>query len=284
MYQICRAAPLMLLAALVICTSVGCDALGKKKDTSVEPPVMALDEDQGALARAQQVPSGKGGEVELVEQTQGFRAQYRQALETLLAYYRRYGYYDKGRWAEKEIRELRNVTRYPYLGDAVAASTRHEPKESLSQANALYDEARKLHQEATSLAGMLGGGKAKLQKALDAYRRLMDEHPNSDKIDDAAFYAGEIYASDTHKEYKLALNCYQRCLNWNPNTDLPAKFRMAVLYDRRLRDRERAMALYKEVVQSSPNRANIRFAQERIRVLTDRASYEAPDAEPGARR
>jgi len=131
---------------------------------------------------------------------------------------------------------------------------------------------------------MLGGGKAKLQKALDAYRRLMDEHPNSDKIDDAAFYAGEIYASDTHKEYKLALNCYQRCLNWNPNTDLPAKFRMAVLYDRRLRDRERAMALYKEVVQSSPNRANIRFAQERIRVLTDRASYEAPDAEPGARR
>ncbi|MBN1342642.1 MAG: tetratricopeptide repeat protein [Phycisphaerae bacterium] len=283
MFQIGRAAPLTVSAALMICAFSGCNSMDKKDATAPqEPPVMGKSPHETALAKAQ-VPLGSRGEVELVEDAQRMKDEYRQALETLLAYYRRYGYYEKGNWAEREIDELRSVTRYPYLGDHTAASAKYEPKETLAEADNLFAEARKLHEEATGLGGLLGGGKEKLKKALDTYRRIIERYPTSDKIDEAAFYAGEIYASDPYKEYTLAINFYQRCLNWNPSTELPAKFRMAVVYDYHLRDREKALALYKEVIDSSGNRSNVRFAQERVRQITDRASHEAPDAEPGVR-
>lgn len=278
MYQVGRITPMWLSATLLSCALVGCDSFGSKKEP-VAPPVATTGDEAPTVAQAQ-MPLGKGGEVELVEASQRARAEYRQALLRLHAYYNKYGYLDKSRWAEKELAELGAVTQYPYLGDQRLASPAYKPVETVSDADTLYAEARKMHEGASGLGGLLGDSKGKLEAALTKYRQLIDRHPQSDKIDDAAFYAGEIYSSDAYKEYTLALNYYQRCLKWNPATEHPAKFRMAFIYDRQMRDRERALALYKEVVASSTNRANVRFAENRIRVLTDRGSYEAPDAEP----
>lgn len=283
MSQSGRIGPLMA-AALFLCASVGCSQANKKQPPPAEPaPVMATEAEQRAIVKAQR-PISHGGEVDLAEDVALARDRYRQSLESLLAFYRQYGYFEKSNWAEKEIQSLRIIPRYPYMGDPTAGSTRYEASETNTRADALYAEARKLHDEGTGLSGLLGGGKAKLGKALDTYRMLIDQYPTSDKIDEAAFYAGEIYASDSQKEYTLALNYYQRCLDWNPNTDLPVRMRMAYVYDYPLRNREKAMALYKEIIEKSTNRANVRFAQERIRVLTDRASHEAPDVEPGVQR
>ncbi len=282
MRQFARVAPLAASTALWLC-AVGCDSFGKKKEQEpVEPPVMGRSEEETALARAQ-LPMSNAGEVELVESAQRYRQQYRQSLESLLAYYRRLGYYEKGNWAKKEIRELEDVTRYHYLGDPIASSPKYAPKENVGSADELYAQARKLHEEATGIGGMLVGGKKKLAQALSLYRQIIDDHPTSDKIDDAAFYAGEIYGSDTYGEHTMALNFYQRCLKWNPNTNHPVRFRMAVLYDYQLQDREKALALYKEVVDLGKNRSNVRFSQDRIRQITDRASHEAPDVEPAVR-
>lgn len=282
MSQFRRIAPLMVSTAVMACASVGCNGPGKKKDAqSLEPPVMAQDTEEGAIAKAQ-VPMTDASEADLVEEAGRMREQYRQALATLLAYYRRYGYFEKARWAQQEIADLRDITHYPYLGDHVMASKQYAPKEAVADADTLYEQARKLHKEGSGLSGLIDG-KQKIAQALELYRRVIDQHPTSDKIDDAAFFAGQIYASDAYREYTLALNYYQRCLKWNPNTEHPAKFWMAYVYDYRLRDREKAIALYKEVIDSSPNRSNVRFAQERIRQLTDRGSHEAPDVEPGVR-
>jgi TolA-binding protein len=279
MHQLCRIAMLTAPFAFVVCLT-GCGAPQKKAEPT-EPPVMGEGQGKPEVIPTE-FPSGKATEVDLVEKARLARAQYQQALEALLAYYRKYGYFDRSNWAEKEILELRGITRYPYLGDAVAQNPRYQPKEDNAGADALYSQALTLYKEATGLGGLIGG-KEKLQKALDLFRQVIERYPNSDKIDDAAFYAGEIYASDDFKEYTLALNSYQRCLKWNPNTELPVKFRMAVLYDYRLRDREKAMDLYKQVVEAGKNASNVRYAQNRIRQLTDRGSYEAPDAEPGVK-
>ncbi len=279
MCHVGRITPMALSATLLSCALLGCNSFGSKQEEPVAPPVAETSEASPAIVQAQ-VPLGKGGEVELVEASQRARAEYRQALASLYAYYNKYGYLDKSRWAQKEIEELQSVTQYPYLGDQRIASPDYQPAESVGDADTLYAEARKLHEDASGLGGLLGGSKEKLEEALTRYRQLIDRFPKSDKIDDAAFYAGEIYASDAYEEYTLALNYYQRCLKWNPATEHPAKFRMAFIYDRRMRDRERALALYKEVVATSANRANVRFAENRIRVLTDRGSYEAPDTEP----
>jgi len=273
-----RIAPVVVFCAVGVCLLSGCGTPAKPQ-AEAQSPVIERSEQQAAIAKAQ-VPISAGSEVDLVERVASERTGYREALESLLAYYNQYGYLEKGGWVEKELRDLRAIPRYPYLGDRQAASPAYEAKASLPQADALYEQARKLHTEAGGLGSILGGGKDKLEAALKTYRQLIDQYPTSDKIDDAAFYIGEIYASDTYKEYTLALNFYQRCLKWNPNTEHPVPFRMAVVYDYRLRDRDKALALYRQVVQSSGNRSNVRFAQERIRQLTDKGSHEAPEAEP----
>ncbi len=280
MSQFGRILPLTASAALMVCASVGCNGPQNKQDEPLEPPVMAQEGAPSALAKPMPAEAS-ADEVELVESAGRLREQYGRALESLLALYRRYGYFEKANWAEREIEELAAIAQYPYLGDRRAPSTRYEATQSIAEADALYAQARKLHEDAGGLGNLLGVGKGKLKAALDTYRRLIDQHPTSDKIDDAAYYAGEICASDTYKEYTLALNFFQRCLDWNPNTDYPVKFRMAFVYDYPLGDREKALALYKEVVASSPNRANVRFARERIAQITERTSHEAPDAEPG---
>lgn len=283
MFQYRRIAPLMVSTTILALASVGCnDLLKKKKAGPVEPPVMARGVEEDAIAKAQ-TSMPHGNEVDLVEETGRMRQQYRQALETLLAYYRRYGYFEKAKWAEQEVADLHTITRFPYLGDRIASSKTHAPTETVADADAIYQQARKLHKDGTGLSGLLDG-KQKLEQSLDLYRSLMNKHATSDKIDDAAFFAGQISASDAFKEYTLAINYYKRCLKWNADTEHPAKFWMAYVYDYRLRDREKAIALYKDVIDSSRNRSNVRFAQERIRQLTDRGSHEAPDVEPGTPR
>ena len=98
---------------------------------------------------------------------------------------------------------------------------------------------------------------------------IVEEYPTSDKIDDAAFYCGEI-----HKEYlpgqeTLAVRWYERAWNWNPDTPFPARFQAAVVFDYRLHDRDRALELYHGVVEhETDHKSNVRFASRRIHELT----------------
>jgi len=275
----------LVASSVAVCLGcMGCEGTNAKKGEPLQSPVITRGDQETTIAKAQE-PVPAGSEVDLVERVIGARSQYRETLQLLLAYYQQYGYLEKGGWVEREMKDLRSIPTYPYLGDRktkMAARPGPEPKGPSPQADALYAQARKLHTEAGGMGAVLGGGKDKLDAALKLYQQLIEEYPTSDKIGDTAFFMGEIYSSDSFKEYTLAINSYQRCLTWNPNTQHPALFRMAVVYDYRIRNRDKAITLYKQVVQSANNPSNVRFAQERIRQLTDKMSFEAPTAEPPA--
>ena len=111
--------------------------------------------------------------------------------------------------------------------------------------------------------------KDRMIEAGEVFRDLITTYPSSDKIDDAAFLCGEI-----HKEYlagqeEIAVRWYERTWAWNKDTQHPARFQAAVVYDFRLHDRDRALELYQAVSQN-PNAdpANIRFSTRRIQALT----------------
>ena len=102
---------------------------------------------------------------------------------------------------------------------------------------------------------------------------------DTDKIDDAAFFAGEIY-KEYFNDNLRAVQYYQRCWEWNPQTDHPARFQAAVVYDYRLHDRDRALELYQQVLEhEQSNRSNVRWSVDRIKQLTDNPDAPAP-AEP----
>lgn len=216
-------------------------------------------------------------EADLVENTIRHRAMYARHLQVLAQFYSEHGLENKANWARNELRDLRHVKPYAYILDAETPVVSLRPNESIAEADRLYEEG-------TAIMKKGGHGvpiwynQDTMKLALAKFKELVEKYPTSDKIDDAAFMIGEI-----HKEYfeekdnTIALQWYQRALDWNPNTPHPVRFQMAVVYDYRLHDRDRALALYQEVLQKETfNKSNVEWSQVRIGQLTKEKTRYAP--------
>ena len=224
-------------------------------------------------------------EVDLVEQTILHRTMYARHLKVLIEYYTEHGHETKANWARNELNDLKRVKPYRYIMDAETPVAQLAPAQSVAEADRLYEEA---------VALMKKGGhgvpvffnQTTMKLALAKFKELVDTYPTSDKIDDAAFMIGEI-----HKEYfeekdnTLALEWYQRALDWNPQTEHPVRFQMAVVYDYRMHDRDRALDMYQEVLKHEQyNRSNIEWANARIGQLTrEKTRYAAGEPIPNDR-
>lgn len=207
-------------------------------------------------------------EVDLAESVALHRQKYFENLEQLKKYYTEHGYANKHKWASFELEGLRGVKRFRYLMDAEI------PRESLKATDAIA-QADTIFEKGLDLMKRGGHGiptiyrKDRMIEAAEVFRSLITTYPTSDKIDDAAFFCGEI-----HKEYlpgqeEIAVRWYERAWTWNPEMAHPAMFQAAVIYDYRLHDRDRALELYQAVVKNpSSASGNIRFATNRIYDLT----------------
>jgi tetratricopeptide (TPR) repeat protein len=238
---------------------------------------------------AGQRPRSEGGvditiadarEVDLVEEMARHRLAYTQALRRLKQYYQVQGYATKAQWADTELRDFRSVKQFRYLMDAEVASDALRPEQEIPEANALYEKGLSLMRRGGHGIPLLFR-RDRMVEAARVFRELIERFPNSDKIDDAAFYCGEI-----HKEYlpgqeAIAVKWYERAWTWNPETPHPARFQAAVVYDYRLHDRDRALELYQRVLKHEADHAsNVRFATRRIAELTESRSGQPVTASP----
>ena len=106
-------------------------------------------------------------------------------------------------------------------------------------------------------------------EAAQVFRGMIERYPTSDKIDDAAFYLGEIHNLYLSGQKQLAAQWYERALAWNPDTPHAARFQAAVLYDHDLHDRDRALELYHAILDrgTAPN-SSVRYSSRRVYELT----------------
>ncbi len=205
-------------------------------------------------------------EVDLVEKLAKARADYKRLLVLLNHWYLDNGYYEKAQWAAKEYADLKLVRTYPYLVEIEIQKTDIKPTDSIASADKLYEEALKLYHEGQILP--LVNDKKKLKEALDKFIMLIKKYPNSDKIDDAAFYAAEILKEYFNDDIQ-AVKYYELAMKWDPHTPHPVRFQCAVIYDFRLHNREKALEMYKRVLAEEPDidRTNTSFATTRIKQL-----------------
>lgn len=230
------------------------------------------DSGQGQLVPAQAgaaaVMPKVSGEVDLVEQMVLNRQSYRQSLALLVEYYMSSGNNMKLKWAKKELEALDSMPMYKYLVEAEAAGPDLKASTPISEADKLYGEALMLQRKAEQL--ILIKDDNLLRLALDKYNQVIRKYPTSDKIDDAAFKAGEIY--DYFKDYTIALLYYQRAYQWNPQTIYPARFRAAFVLDKRLHRRAEALELYQQALEKEGERYLEwkNYTDRRIRELTKR--------------
>ena len=269
----------VLLCACVVVYIPACNVDGMWADRQgPRGPVMALSA-HGAGESSEEavdITIADAQEVDLVEAVLHHRGQYYRNLRQLRAFYEERGYATKEQWAAFELQGLTKIKPFRYLMSAEIPSDKLRPEQNIEEANALYEKG---------LDMMKRGGHGipalyrqdLMSESAEVFRDLIERYPTSDKIDEAAYYCGEI-----HKEYlpgqeTIAVKWYERAWTWNPGTALPARFQAAVVYDYRLHDRDRALELYHGVVQhETDHKSNVRFASRRIHELT--ASNEVTGA------
>jgi hypothetical protein len=209
--------------------------------------------------------SGKKTDVEFVERLLAARKEYQVALEKLRTHYIAAGDIEKARFAEEELIQFHRIAKQAYnLGLDVPPPT--------LQATYNIPEANKLLRQAIRYKDKGWGNDYvdNQRRAELLLQKLLTDHPQSNKISDAAYMLGDVYESRAYKQYARAALYFERCFQWNPNTQLDARLRAARLYDRTLDNRSKATELYKLVTTHEHDQARIEEAQKRLADLAQR--------------
>jgi len=224
-------------------------------------------------------------EIDLVEQLAAHRRMYRRLLTILVRHYAAKEDHVKLACAERERDELAYVKPYEYLMSATIPIADLRPQQSIAEADVLYDEGHKLMKKGGHGVPALYNRRI-MKAALNKFHTLITDYPTSDKIAEAAYWAGYI-----HKEYfydvaqrvddnEIAVQYFERAYTWKPDIQLQARFEAATVYDFRLHDRERALRLYQDVIEKETFvKSNVEFSHKRIRQLLKEKHEKAP-AEP----
>ncbi len=254
-------ARMFLTAALIVLLNVlvGCEEIDRGR-IQLRPGRAEEGVKAAAVSRVAGVH-----ESDIVEQVAANRQAYQQGLEMLTEKYTETGDKMKLEWARKELRALNSMPQYNYIIEAGLAGADLKATDSIEAADALYQEALSLEQQAKGLVILRDDNL--LRQALDKYNQLIRKYPTSDKIDDAAYHAGGIH--EEFQDYTIAILYYQRTYQWNAETSYPAVFNRAYILDRKLHRMAEALEGYREAAETEGlYRSYKDFAKMRIEELT----------------
>ncbi len=259
----------VIAAACVAATGCNVDGVYRDRHSRTTPAIkMPVLLASTQSSKAVDITIADEREVDLVENMADYRAKYHESLGRLHDYYEVQGYSEKAKWAAFEIDGLKSVKAFRFLMDAEIPSDQLRADTSIPEADALLAKGLDLMKRGGH--GVPGLFRRDLMvQAAGVFRDLIETYPNSDQIDDAAFYCGEIHKEYLPDQETLAVKWYERAWAWNPETPHPARFQAAVVYDYRLHDRDLALELYQAVIaKESAHEGNVRFAVRRIDEIT----------------
>ena len=206
----------------------------------------------------------------LVEYTVAARQQWLGAMDELVQFYsRRSPDSYKAARVQNAISRFDPVRTYMYYGAAEIPGADLRPTSVIPQADTLYDEAYKLYRDGKGITHtFMTTSYDKERQALAKFLELVQKYPNSTKIALSAYFIGEIY-KEYFNENLRAVTWYERAWQWDPDISEPARFQAATVYDYRLHQRQKALELYKQVLERERfNKSNVTFSQRRIAELT----------------
>jgi hypothetical protein len=209
-------------------------------------------------------PAAATSDVELVERANAARKEYEASLKKLWEHYRRTGDKQRGKWVEDELMGFHLLHKPSYnldVQDVPPPSL--EAKTNVREANDLYKAAMEYKGKGLGNEYTLNMRRAEL-----LLREILDKYPSSDKISDVAYQLAEIYESRAHKQFDRAARFFERSFQWKKGTATDARLRAAVIYDRQLNERGKALALYRDVVEHDTDPDRIKTAEKRLAELT----------------
>lgn len=211
-------------------------------------------------------PAGAATDVALVERNIAARKEYENSLKALYEHYAKVGDKQRLQWAERELMAYHLLWKPSYNLDVkdVPPPTL-EARVNVREANELYKAAMEYKGKGIGDEYVLNMRRSEL-----LLREVLDKYPNSDKIGDVAYQLGDIYEGRAYKQYDRAAKYFERSYQWVKGARTDGRLRAAVLYDRQLNERTKAVELYRAVVEHDTNPEHIKQAEKRIGELTGR--------------
>jgi tetratricopeptide (TPR) repeat protein len=222
---------------------------------------LRAEQTKRSIDRSQVIQASQDKETDIIEQMSFHRTAYRTHLEALVKHYRSVGDYNKRQWAQNELEALDAMPQYNYIIEAYVAGPELRASEEIPDADDMYYLALVTEEQARKIPLM--PNKEKLRIALDKYNQLIREYPTSDKIDDAAYKAAEIY--EDFKDYSIAVLYYERASQWDPAGPYPARYRAAKILESKLLNRVSALEFYKQALEyESLTYSQREFAKQKV--------------------
>lgn len=203
-------------------------------------------------------------EKELVRGIYEARKGYQSSLERLRSYYAQISHEENLYWVEKELTDFHLALKSPYILDMDLPSASLKPTKNDPKANRMFREA---------LDWLNRGAVDKEENTKRAeilLQRVLRDYKDSDKIDEACYYLGEIYSSKYFQMYRRAVAYYERVTQYQPDTNLDARLRAAYLYERNLGNSQRAVSLYQQILAHEIDPEQTKEARRRLDTLLRR--------------
>jgi TolA-binding protein len=236
----------------VLVGAVAWTALALAQNTSPQP------------APGNRATSGTPADIPKVERVLAARREYQAALEQLRTHYITTGDVERAKWAEDELIQYHRIAKQAYILDLDVPPPGLRASDNIPEANDLYKRAMAYKDK-----GWGGNDYIDNQRRAELlFQQILSSYPQSDKIDDAAYQLGDLYESRAYRQYHRAAMYFERCFQWNNNTQFDARLRAARLYDKYLQERKRAMELYQEVLTHETDPKREAEAKKRIAELS----------------
>jgi len=214
-------------------------------------------------------PGQPPNDLDKVERVLAARREYQIALEQLRMHYMQVGDYLRAKWAEDELIQFHRILKQPYRLELDVPPPSLKAAYNIPEANDLYKRAMAYKDK-----GWGGNDYIDNQRRAELlFQQILTNYPQSDKIDDAAYQLGDIYESKPYRQYQRAAQYYERCFQWNPNTQFEARLRAARIYDHQLQERTRALELYRDIITHETEPKRIEEAEKRVRELGAAKKY-----------
>jgi hypothetical protein len=201
--------------------------------------------------------------LDLVKRYKAARKEYQKSLEDLRLHYIKVNDVERAKWAEAELLGFHRVPKQSFIIDLDVPPPNLQGHTNVTEANKMLTWALTYKDKSWGTDYIDNQRRAEIL-LLD----LLTKYPQSDKISDAAYHLGDIYESKAYKQYRLAAEFYVRCYQWNTKTHYDARMRAARLFDYEVKDRARAMELYKEITTHEADPKRIEEANKRLKELS----------------
>ena len=217
--------------------------------------------DECGLKLSKDLTEQKAREERLVESLNSSRENYKKALNVLSQFYLDIGFPHRLKTVRKELKALSKLPVFEYLL-TVEKPTTIKPAKNIEEANILFQDGM-MYKKSLNIINK----KSNLNTAVKRFKKILDYYPESDMVDDAAYELAEIFDGFFFQNHEVAAAYYVKCFELNPNTNKPARYMAASVYEDHLKDYEKAVHFYELALEMSKDENLRKKAQSKITEL-----------------